>query len=145
MYNSESYINECIQSIMDSNYKNWELLLIDDGSTDQSSTICDDWSQRDLRINVFHKLNGGVLLARILGFEKANGIGLTFIDSDDFISSDFMNRILEEAARANVDLVFNDFNIIYSDKKALFRTYPWNSNKEESFCNYLVHSWLRVA
>lgn len=145
VYNSESYINECIQSIIDSNYKNWELLLIDDGSTDQSGAICDEWSQRDSRINVFHKLNGGVSSARNLGIEKANGIWLTFIDSDDFISPDFMNRILEEAARVNADLVFNDFNIIYSDKEALFRTYSWNSNKEESFCNYLVYSWPRVA
>lgn len=79
--------------------------------------ICDDWSQRDSRINAFHKLNGGVSSARNLGIEKAKGIWLTFIDSDDFISSDFMNRILEEAARANADLVFNDFNIIYQIRK----------------------------
>lgn len=53
VYNSELYINECIKSIIDSNYQNWELLLIDDGSTDKSGTICDQWSQRDSRIKVF--------------------------------------------------------------------------------------------
>lgn len=145
VYNSESYINECIQSIIDSNYNNWELLLIDDGSTDHSGKICDEWSQRDSRISVFHKVNEGVSSARNLGIEKAKGIWLTFVDSDDFISSYFMSKILEEAVRTDADLVFNDFNIIYSDKKELFRTYSWTTDKEESFRNYLIHSWPRVA
>lgn len=145
VYNSESYINECIKSIIDSNYLNWELLLIDDGSTDKSGTICDEWSQRDSRIKVFHKVNGGVSSARNLGIEKAKGYWLIFVDSDDFISPDFMNRILEKTSCGDADLVFNDFNIIYSNKRELFRTYSWNANKEESFRNYLVHSWPRVA
>lgn len=145
IYNSESYINECIQSVVDSDFKNWELLLIDDGSIDQSGIICDEWSKRDSRIKVFHKVNGGVSSARNLGIEKAKGNWLTFVDSDDFISRDFMNRILEETARTDTDLVFNDFNIIYSDKKEFFRTYSWTADKEESFRNYLIHSWPRVA
>ena len=117
VYNSELYINECIKSIIDSNYQNWELLLIDDGSTDKSGTICDQWSQRDSRIKVFHKVNGGVSSARNLGIEKAKGYWLTFVDSDDFISPDFMSRIQEKASCENADLVFNDFNIIYSNKE----------------------------
>lgn len=145
VYNSELYINECIKSIIDSNYQNWELLLIDDGSTDKSGTICDQWSQRDSRIKVFHKVNGGVSSARNLGIEKAKGYWLTFVDSDDFISPDFMSRIQEKASCEDADLVFNDFNIIYSNKRELFRTYSWSANKEESFRNYLVHSWPRVA
>ena len=145
VYNTESYISECIRSIINSTYENWELLLIDDGSTDRSGIICDEWSQRDLRIKVFHQVNKGVSSARNLGIEKAKGNWLVFVDSDDFISPDLMKSILEEAYHQDADLVFTDFYIIYSDKKELFKTYSWSADKEESFRNYLVHSWPRVA
>lgn len=145
VYNAELYIDECIKSVIDSTYENWELLLVDDGSNDGSGEICDEWSYKDSRIRVFHQNNRGVSSARNLGIEKAKGNWLVFVDSDDYISSDMMNLISENAYREDADLVFTDYNIIYSDKNELFRTYPWSADKENSFRNYLLNSWPRVA
>ncbi len=146
VYNTEPYINECIDSIIRSTYNNWELLLINDGSTDLSGGICDMRSHEDQRIHVFHQKNRGVSAARNLGIENATGNWLVFVDSDDFIAPNMLERLSETIdANENTDLFFTDFFIIHSDNKEIFRTYPWSCDKEESFQNYLTRSWPRVA
>lgn len=146
VYNAGKYLNECIDSILQSTYDSWELLLIDDGSTDNSGLICDMRSYEDRRIRVFHKENGGVSSARNWGIKYAQGDWLNFVDSDDFISPDMLEKIVTEiTGNEEADLVFTDFNILYSDRTELFKTYSWNKNKEESFRHYLLRSWPRVA
>lgn len=88
VYNVESYLDRCVQSIISQSYKNIELILIDDGSTDSSSAFCDDLARKDTRIIVVHKENGGVSSARNVGLEIAKGEYITFVDPDDFISID---------------------------------------------------------
>lgn len=83
VYNTEQYLPQCIDSILSQSYADFELLLIDDGSTDGSGTICDAYAQKDKRVRVFHKENGGVSSARNLGLEKAGGEWICFVDSDD--------------------------------------------------------------
>jgi glycosyltransferase involved in cell wall biosynthesis len=93
VYNVEKYLCECIKSIINQTYTNWELILVDDGSTDNSGSICDEFADIDSRIIVLHKPNGGVSSARNLGLEKAQGEWITFIDADDFISPTFLEGL----------------------------------------------------
>lgn len=88
VYNTEKYLRRCIDSVLSQTYKDFELLLIDDGSTDSSGAICDEYAAKDARVRVFHKENGGVSSARNLGLDNAKGEWVTFVDSDDWISND---------------------------------------------------------
>ena len=85
VYNSEKTLNRCVDSILSQTFQDWELLLIDDGSTDRSGKLCDEYALKDQRIKVFHKKNGGVSSARNIGLDHAKGEWITFIDSDDEI------------------------------------------------------------
>ena len=85
VYNTEKYLDRCVQSILAQTYSNFELLLINDGSTDSSGVICDRYAEQDSRVRVFHKENGGVSSARNLGLDNAKGEWITFVDSDDWI------------------------------------------------------------
>lgn len=93
VYNAENYIEECIQSILSQTYKNWELILIDDGSTDNSLCICKKY-QNDLRIKIISKKNGGVSETRNKGIDVATGKYITFIDSDDFVDANYCSLLL---------------------------------------------------
>lgn len=89
IFNAEKLLNRCIDSIVAQTNPNWELLLIDDGSHDGSGVICDEYAQKDARIKVFHKPNGGVSSARNVGLDNARGEWITFIDADDYVDSTF--------------------------------------------------------
>ncbi len=104
VYNTEEYLTECINSILDQTCSDWELILVDDGSKDNSGVICDDFAQRDSRIKVLHTENRGVSHARNTGIEHATGEWISFIDSDDWISSDYVDTI------ANIN---KDYDIVY--------------------------------
>lgn len=101
VYNSEKYLDDCIRSIIGQSYTDWELLLIDDGSTDSSGKICDGYALQDSRIKVLHKENGGVSSSRNLGLDNACGNWVTFIDSDDWVEQDYLSDM---AAHADSDV-----------------------------------------
>lgn len=105
IYNAEKYLSQCIDSVINQSYKDWELLLIDDGSEDQSGIICNLYAERDNRIRVFHKENGGVCSARNIGLKYAHGDFVTFIDSDDWIDPDILEKYIETYDRTHTDLV----------------------------------------
>ena len=86
LYNVAPYLSTCIDSIINQTYSNLEILLVDDGSTDESGSICDSYAAKDKRIRVIHKKNEGQAVARNLCIEKASGEYLLFVDSDDFIT-----------------------------------------------------------
>ena len=88
VYNVKTYLDRCVQSVLAQSYSNLELILIDDGSTDGSSLLCDEWAAKDSRISVIHLKNGGVSLARNVGLEVVKGKYLTFVDPDDFLAQD---------------------------------------------------------
>lgn len=90
VHNNEKYVEKCIESVCSQSYQNLEIILVDDGSTDSSAQICDDFARKDTRIVVVHQENGGVSKARNVGIEKATGQYLTFIDGDDHIGSDYI-------------------------------------------------------
>lgn len=95
VYNAEKFLVRCIDSILAQKYKNFELLLIDDGSKDSSGHICDLYAEKDARIRVFHKENGGVSSARNLGLEKAKGEWITFCDSDDYVKDFWLDNFIK--------------------------------------------------
>ena len=94
VYKVEKYIQECLDSIISQSFADWECLLIDDGSPDKSGLICNQYAEKDSRIRVFHKQNGGVSSARNLGLDNARGEWVTFVDADDIIQPGFLNALL---------------------------------------------------
>ena len=92
VYNTEKYLDRCIQSILAQTYTDFELLLINDGSTDSSGAICDKYAERDSRVRVFHKENGGASSARNVGLDNAKGEWVTFCDSDDWVYSGWLEN-----------------------------------------------------
>lgn len=106
VYNSKTFLKECVNSVLTQTYQNFEVLLIDDGSTDGSSKICDDLEKIDKRIKVFHKGNEGVSSARNLGIEKAKGDYIAFVDSDDYLLSNYLNKLLYAIEITNSDIAF---------------------------------------
>lgn len=95
IYNSAQYLRKCIDSILVQSYRDLELLLINDGSEDASGAICDDYAQIDHRVRVFHQENSGVSAARNLGLEKHNGTHFLFIDSDDYVQSEYLEELMK--------------------------------------------------
>ncbi len=92
VYNTEKYLHRCIDSILAQTFTNFELLLIDDGSKDSSGAICDEYANKDIRIRVFHKPNGGVSSARNMGIENTEGDWITFVDSDDCVDEKWLEN-----------------------------------------------------
>jgi glycosyltransferase involved in cell wall biosynthesis len=99
VYNVEKYIRRCLDSVVNQTYNNLEILLIDDGSTDDSGTICDEYEKRDNRIQVWHLANGGVGAARNYGLKKYTGQYCLFIDSDDLVVPTYVEKLYEASCR----------------------------------------------
>lgn len=104
VYNVESYFNECINSILEQTYKNLEIILIDDGSTDRSGTMCDEYASLDGRIRVIHKKNGGLSSARNAGLDICMGEYITFVDSDDYVGKKYISYMYDLMQKYNVDI-----------------------------------------
>lgn len=115
VYRAEKYLKECIESILSQTYQNIELILVDDGSTDTSPSICDAYAADDERVRVFHKENGGVSSARNLGLEKARGEYIVFVDSDDKAYPTLIERLISCAAPDRI--VLCNYSII--DEKGI--------------------------
>ena len=113
VYNVEPYLEKCLDSICAQTCRDLEILLIDDGSADQSGVICDEYAARDPRIRVFHTENRGLSAARNLGLDEAKGEYIGFVDSDDWIEPDLYEYLLEAAGRTGADVtecgVFREF------------------------------------
>ena len=107
VYNTEQYLHRCIDSVLAQTYKDFELLLIDDGSTDSSGAICDEYAAKDARVKVFHKENGGVSSARRIGVEQSHGEFIYFVDSDDAILPDTLEMMCNYMTNG-VDVVVFD-------------------------------------
>lgn len=117
VYNVEKYLKRCIDSIIEQTYTDWELLLIDDGSYDNSGKICDEYAENDRRIKCFHKENGGQSSARNLGLEYAKGTEIVFCDSDDWLVYNFLELCMQERVLYGVDIVTTNYYCYYNDKK----------------------------
>lgn len=105
VYNTELYLEECIKSLLEQTFTNFEIILIDDGSTDNSAQLCDKWAAYDNRIKVLHQKNSGVSVARKNGLEISSGQYISFVDSDDRLDKCFLEIMIEELVHTNSDIV----------------------------------------
>lgn len=105
VYNVETYLSNCIESILNQTFREFEIILVNDGSPDNSDKICEDYAKKDSRIRIFHKENGGVSSARNLGIEKSLGKWLTFVDGDDFIEYDSFEKIFSTYLEIDSDII----------------------------------------
>ena len=115
VYNVESFIKKCLDSIINQTYGNFEVILVDDGSTDKSGSICDEYASKDKRIKVYHKKNGGAARARNFGINKISGDYLFFVDGDDYIDKNALEKMIAKAV--NNDIVYCDYKVAFSDGK----------------------------
>lgn len=122
VYNVEKYLEECIESVLKQTYKNLEIILVDDGSKDNSGNICDEYAKKDERIKVIHKTNGGLSDARNAGIDIAKGEYITFLDSDDFIEEDMYEFLVKNIEKANADISVCQVYYVYKDSKQTTHT-----------------------
>jgi len=109
VYNAEKYLPRCIESIINQSYKNLEVILVNDGSTDNSGRICDLYAKKDNRIKLIHTENNGPAKARNIGINNSNGEFIFFIDADDFIESNAIELLLDGYYQTKADLIIGDF------------------------------------
>lgn len=135
VYNVEKYLNQCVDSILKQTFKDFELILIDDGSSDKCGQICDEYAESDKHVKVIHKENGGLSDARNYGTRIASGQYIIFIDSDDYIASNQFLKKLYEAAEDEPDIILYKYKKYYEDKKKFSEAgfhYPEISVKDKT-------------
>ena len=115
VYKAEAYLHRCVDSLLAQTFQDFEILLIDDGSPDNSGKICDDYAKQDFRIHVFHKENGGVASARQCGIDHAKGEYTTHVDPDDWVEPTMLEDLYRKAKEEDADMVLSDFYLEYRD------------------------------
>ena len=95
IYNVEKYLDRCLDRIVNQTYKNLEIILVDDGATDNCPSMCDEWAKKDSRIKVIHKKNAGLGMARNTGIENATGEYICFFDSDDYVDKNMYKKLYD--------------------------------------------------
>ncbi len=144
IYNVEEYLPRCIDSILAQTFTDFELWLVDDGSPDKCGEICDAYAKKDSRIRVIHKENGGLSDARNAALDKITGEYISFIDSDDWVSPNFLENMLISMERHNAELVICNFVAAYEDGKKEIMYQPATSEMVLSgdavFCEVLQPS-----
>lgn len=128
VYNVEKYLERCIKSILNQTYTNLEIILVDDGSIDKSSEICNKYKIIDKRIDVIHKKNGGLSDARNIGIKRAKGTYITFVDSDDSIEVDMIEYLFFLIEKYNTKMAICSHNIVLGEGKSIKSL---GNNKEE--------------
>lgn len=121
VFNVDKYLNRCINSLVNQTYNNIEIILVDDGSTDSSGTMCDEWASRDDRIKVIHKKNAGLGYARNTGLEKCEGQYIVFVDSDDFVETNMLNVMLSSMLNNNANTCYCSYNIYSNETNTVVR------------------------
>ena len=127
VYKVEKYIDRCIKSILNQTYKNIEIILVDDGSPDNCGKICENYAQKDKRIKVVHKENGGLSDARNAGISISNGKYISFIDSDDYIDPEYIELLYKTIKKDKSDMAISSHKVIYENGTVLEK-----ATKEES-------------
>lgn len=154
IYKVEKYLDKCVKSLIKQTYKNIEIILVDDGSTDNCPQICDNYAKNDFRIKVIHKKNGGLSDARNSGLEIAKGEYVLFVDSDDFIEVDTCEKLINAMGINLVDIVVGNAKRIDNGKIYFMKHTLCNNNQLMTGKEYLVHelkagtmhmaSWLNL-
>lgn len=137
IYNVRPYLEECLDSICKQSYENWEAILVDDGSFDGSERICEEYALKDRRFKVLHQVNTGSANAKNLGLDHATGEYITFLDSDDFVESIWLEELISAAQKTKADIVECLFSKDYMDDTVEVK-YERNSRREYTAEEYLA-------
>lgn len=146
VYKVELYLDKCISSIVNQTYTNLEIILVDDGSPDQCPQMCDAWAEKDARIRVIHKENGGLSDARNAGMAVATGELMTFVDSDDWIDSDMYKHLYQRMVEDHSDIAACGVQMVWEDgtpPRILTRMGNHVLSKEEAMQAIIEESWLK--
>ena len=144
VYNAEKYLHRCIDSILSQTFTDFELLLINDGSKDNSAVFCDEYATRDSRVRVFHKENGGVSSARNLGLDNAKGEWIAFVDSDDWLCADMYEKMLSKLINSDADLCLCDIGMYWGGRYTEFvyeHCMSVANEKVENVIRYINSNW----
>ena len=160
IYNTEKYLRQCLDSIINQTYANFEVLLVNDGSTDLSGMICQEYVENDSRFRYFEKENGGVSSARNLGLERSGGAYITFIDSDDWVESNHLEALLKGIKENNTDIAVSKHKS-FNTEDGLFYFPAYSNQSQNDLCikkkqirpflelfpklNYLTHDFACIA
>ena len=146
IYKIERYLHQCIDSILEQTFTDFELLLIDDGSPDGCPTICDEYAKKDTRIRVFHKHNGGLTSARNYGLDNAKGDWIMHIDGDDWIEPTYVEELYNAAIKNNADIAICGLRFAYEDGSSVIE-HPttWDDNKQASLNRYIANIWTTAC
>ena len=146
VYKVEKYLDRCVQSIVDQTYSNLEIILVDDGSPDNCGAMCDAWAEKDSRIKVIHKENGGLSDARNVGMAVASGVYMGFVDSDDYISPDMYQLLYDRMVADDADIAACGVEMIFEDgtsPRSLTSSGSRVLNKAEAMEAVIRESWLK--
>lgn len=141
IYNVEKYLDRCLQSVVNQTYRNLEIVLVDDGSPDRCPKMCEEWAKRDDRIKVVHKKNAGLGMARNTGIENATGEFICFLDSDDYIARDAIEKAYRCAKEHDAEIVLFGFNGVNRAGKIVSTTVPAvskNVYRDEEILGYIL-------
>lgn len=145
IYKVESYIDKCVESVLNQTWKNIEVILVDDGSPDKCGLMCDEYAKKDKRIKVIHKDNGGLSDARNAGVEVATGDYIGFVDSDDWIDENFYEQLIEKIKKTGADIVTAGVKKVWEDGKTevMTSTQEIQLNNREAMTAIIEESFLK--
>ena len=148
VYKVEKYIRECIDSILKQTYQNYELILVDDGSPDRCGEICEDYKKKNEKIQVIHKQNGGLSDARNAGTKIAKGEYITYIDSDDYVSENYLEKLVSAAVKYDADFVPGNytreaFNSTVGNEEHVFAS-DQAFRKLLTWDTVMVYAWAKL-
>ena len=139
VYKAEKYLHRCVDSILAQTFTNFELILVDDGSPDGSGTLCDQYTQKDSRVKVIHKENGGVASARQCGMDNATGIYTIHADPDDWVEPTMLEELYNKAISENADMVICDFYVNENRGNTYVTQEVSKETSQEVFKDLLFH------
>lgn len=148
VYNVEKYLPKCIESICGQTFHNLEIILVDDGSTDDSGKICDSYKEKDARICVVHKKNGGLSDARNVGIDKCNGEYIAFIDSDDYVMRDYFEYLYALVERYDSDISICNCSYVYDGAESVdknFKPLEMNMKSHEALGIMLYQNYYDTS
>ena len=137
VYKSEVYLERCVDSLLAQTFRDFEILLIDDGSPDRSGEICDMYTRKDDRVRVFHQKNSGVSMARQKGLDEARGEYVIHADPDDWVEPDMLEQLYAKAKEENADMVICDYYANYPGRQIYSCQRPSSLRHEAVLCDLL--------
>lgn len=143
VYNVEEYLKQCLDSILEQTFSDYEVILVNDGSTDNSGLICQEYAEKDSHIRYFEKENGGLSDARNYGIEQAQGEYLTFVDSDDWVTETYIEELYSKLQYYNADIsICNYFR--FQDSNVTFYKHVFEPYEKEYDSKYLLEHYFEI-